>query len=234
MTENDDVCKYRTENEDDEARAEEDMIAALERVEQYLELQEAVAALLKSGWFNIARARHAMGRNQVSSTMYKSALEAQTVVIPSASEKVHQPTERLHSQQQLPLPLQPDTACSTNISAQSSKDQLRPHPNGSVFNSVLGDGTQKTAAMRLQPPCSDTVCTSQAAAEASGDGQSWRVEFGSLQSCLRMFGAAPSPYLRTAQSDFVAATRLIPRLAKARHCLLSAALELKDVTESAL
>ena len=61
--------------------------------------------------------------------------------------------------------------------------------------------------------------------EAAAD--SLPVAVGDLGGCLRMFGGAPSPYLRTAQGDFVEAVRAFARLAAARHELLAAVAVLK-------
>lgn len=49
----------------DEAAAEAAFVGALQHAERYIELHEAACSSLKQGWFNIARARHAMGMHQV-------------------------------------------------------------------------------------------------------------------------------------------------------------------------
>lgn len=49
----------------DEAATEAAFISALQQAERYLELHEVACSSLKQGWFNIARARHAMGMHKV-------------------------------------------------------------------------------------------------------------------------------------------------------------------------
>lgn len=49
-----------------DAAAEQAFVSALQHVETYMQLHEAACSRLKQGWFNIARARHAMGVHQAS------------------------------------------------------------------------------------------------------------------------------------------------------------------------
>ncbi len=60
-----------------------------------------------------------------------------------------------------------------------------------------------------------------ASAAGTADG-SFPVDVGDLSGCLRMFGGAPSPYLRVAQHDFVRAVRALASLAAAQRDLLAA------------
>lgn len=50
---------------EDKAAAEAALVAALEQVDGYLQLQGEAGTALRAGWLNIARARHAMGLHRV-------------------------------------------------------------------------------------------------------------------------------------------------------------------------
>lgn len=208
----------------DESRAEDGLIAALEQVDKYLECQEAVAALLKSGWFNIARARHAMGMHQVSSAMYNSTMEAQTTVSISGEtcEDTRMPPQRQQSQQHS---AQQQPGQSSASRAAVSEQHAQPDGNASVSDpiAVSANVLTQVAALQLQPHSNDSASTDSNSTKAAAGWQSWRAEIGPLQKCLRMFGAVPSLYLRTAQSDFVAATRLLARLAEIQQGLIPVA-----------
>lgn len=202
------------ENETDEAIAEDRLVASLEHVEQYLELQGAVAAILRNGWFNVARARHAMGINRVSSTSYNSVLEAQTRFVSGlVPEKESNLMSTCQRPRQPPQQQEEDVSCSKG-DTDAASDTLQPNlqSRGAASDSLADIGALEAVVAQHATMWNDSMQTSHGEVGC-------RVEIGSLRGCLHMFGATPSPYLRTAQSDFVAATRLLPRLVKAQQQL---------------
>lgn len=204
-------------NKTEEAEAEDRLISSLEHVEQYLDLQGAVAAILRNGWFNVARARHAMGINRVSSTSYNSVLEAQTRFVSGLvpeNESHHMSCQRSQqSPQQQQQQQTEDVSCSKgDTDAASETLQSYLQSCGTASDSPADIGAPKAAVPQHETRGNESMQTSP------GE-MGCRVEIGSLRGCLHMFGATPSPYLRTAQSDFVAAIRLLPRLVKAQQQL---------------
>lgn len=164
--------------------------------------------------------------------MYKSTMEAQTtVIIPSDTcEEVPMP-QRHHShhhssQQQQQL----GSARPSRVATSEKQVQLGGTGSGSDSAVVSADVLSQVAALQLQPPSNGSASADSSLTKAASGRQSWRVEIGSLQNCLRMFGAAPSPYLHAAQSNFVAAARLLPCLAKIQQDLILVASELKPAS----
>lgn len=152
--------------------------------------------------------------------MYNSTMEAQTTVsIPADTcegtcmPPQRQPSHQHSSKQQSGQP------CASTVAV--SEKHAQPDGNSSDSDPALAsaDVLSQVAALQLQPHSSDPASTDSDSIKAAAGGHPWRMQVGPLQNCLRMFSAAPSPYLRAAQSDFVAATRLLPRLAEIQQGL---------------
>ena len=180
--------------------------------------------------------------------MYSSTMEARTTV-PAAHNHpppggfpapptghAHTPPANSAPTTAQPRPLDATTA--ENVPRDVSVSQAQPansavQPASDVAEEVGASASSSNAAapalrcdalrgqldqMQLSGDDSDAA---SASAASTADGN-FPVDVGDLSGCLRMFGGAPSPYLRAAQDDFVRAVRALASLAAAQRDLLAA------------
>lgn len=189
-----------------EAEAEAAVVHVLEHVDKCLELREAATAKLKDGWFDIARARHAMGRQQVTEAMYSANM---------------QPVATVHLRDEPRAAARRQTADSGDRhTAASVAADSQPATTASSTGSSLEPNASAAAAAISHSSDAGKLSQDLAAwAPLDSGGLAWSLESGDASKFLHMFGAAPSPYLRSAQASFKQALEELVGLANCQQAL---------------
>mmetsp|Transcript_14854 Transcript_14854/g.44883 ORF Transcript_14854/g.44883 Transcript_14854/m.44883 type:complete len:182 (+) Transcript_14854:424-969(+) len=181
--------------------------------------------------------------------MYSSTMVARTVVVthnretapspvvqsegapapmaaPESSEATSAPVEEPASSSTAAESSTRQRAAAADASASAEPSGIEAGETGSttIGGKILPASSVATAPLSQQLD-SMSLATCDTAAAPSGD---LFVDVRDISSCLRMFGGAPSPYLRAAQSEFVQAVRTLARVAAAQRELLTAAIALKQ------
>lgn len=169
------------------------LVDVLQCIEQYLELQQQLAATLKSGHLNLARSKYALPPGTVGQQRYSGDMEA------SARVEVCEPSGSISSSDCFKLQ-------ALGPSHKTHKDSL---------GSSLSDAADRDSTCK-QEHCQDDTATHAAAADH-------RSSNGPTSSPIQWFAAFPPHALKDAQSDFSAALRLAVdtanRIQQLRHRL---------------